>query len=162
MGWVLLTASVTPADQLCSAPVVFLWVSQVAGVLILQREGADSPPLSAVAIQEGWDGGREGASILPAVCQVSHTPAGPVPHIVVATTRLCQSGKGTIKAAETWDKSPYKVCAQLLPSLRSCWWHIHSGLQINLMFFFVSHVLTFYLVPVFQVFTLRNQTAFSR
>lgn len=100
-------------------------------------------------------------SSLLSVRSVTHL-AGPVPHMVVATTRLCQDGKGTTKAAETWDKNPYKVCAQLLSSPRSCWWHILSGLQINLMFFFVSHVLTFYLVPDFQVLTLQNQTTFSR
>lgn len=126
-------------------------------LLLLQREGADFPLPSAMGIQESC----VGSSILTALYQVSLTPACPVPHLVVATTRMCQSGKGTIKAAGTREENPCKACTSVTTFPENSSWHILSGLQINLMFFFCLMFLTFYPAPAFQVFSLQNQTVFS-
>lgn len=110
----------------------------------------------ATAIGEGY-GFCEDVSILPAVSQVGRTPTRVVLHGVVTGTGLCHRGKGTIKAVGPRNENLQSVCSGTAFSEHSLW-QVLFGLQTNLMLFFVSVFLTFYLVPGFYVFMEQNKT----
>lgn len=113
------------------------------------KEGADfcssCREKGQISLCHGYPGGLCG-------CSHPHCSLSGQSHTCISCATSCSGHykevpewKGTITAAGTREENPYKVCASVTTFPENSFWHILSGLQINLMFFFpcrVSHLLS--------------------